>query len=142
MAMSQTDIDRVKAAFDAVKFDMGRRMLSAARGAASGVAELDTNTLVPANRLGTGTSSDTSILYGDRVWRAAPSGGGGATLDTVIAGTILRCPWNGTAWTYGGTALSARPSARTDIFFDLTGAPVATADPSWMIDGDVRTDVP
>ena len=63
------------------------------------------------------------------------------TLARAVPGTVLRCPWNGTAWTYAGAALSARPSDRTDIFFDLFGAPSTQADPAWISNGDSRTDI-
>ncbi len=63
------------------------------------------------------------------------------TLAGAMPGTSFRCPWNGTAWTYEGVALTARPSARTDIFFGYIGAPSATADPAWAISGDWREDV-
>ena len=63
------------------------------------------------------------------------------TLARAVPGTVLRCPWNGTAWTYSGVAISARPSARADIYFELIGAPPAIASPSWMLNGDSRTDV-
>jgi hypothetical protein len=62
-------------------------------------------------------------------------------LAIAIPGTVFRCPWNGSAWTYNGSPLAARPSSRTDIFFELVGAPAATADPSWIISGDTRMDV-
>lgn len=63
---------------------------------------------------------------------ALEAGGGSGTisLSRVTPGAVLRCPWNGTEWTYAGSALSVRPSARTDIYFELTGAPVATASPA------------
>ena len=70
----------------------------------------------------------------------AQKGVGGA-VGSALPGTRLSCVWNGTAWTYGGSALSARPSSRTDIFFELYGAPAATADPAWMINGDSRVDL-
>lgn len=68
---------------------------------------------------------------------------GGATLATVIAGTRLVCTWNSSTskWAYNGTDLDARPSSRADIFFVLTGAPAATADPAWALAGDKREDV-
>lgn len=66
---------------------------------------------------------------------------GTLTLTTAAPGAVFRCPWNGSAWTYNGSALAARPSARTDIFFELVGAPAATADPSWIATGDSRMDV-
>lgn len=66
---------------------------------------------------------------------------GTISLSRLTPGTVLRCPWNGTAWTYAGTAISSRPSSRTDIYFELVGAPVATASPAWMLDGDSRVDI-
>ena len=63
------------------------------------------------------------------------------TLATAPAGSVFRCPWNGSAWTYDGVALSARPSSRTNIFFGYVGAPAATADPTWALAGDWREDV-
>lgn len=66
---------------------------------------------------------------------------GTLTLTTAAPGAVFRCPWNGSAWTYNGSALAARPSARADIFFELVGAPAATADPAWILSGDSRMDV-
>lgn len=68
---------------------------------------------------------------------------GTLTLTQAIPGTRFVCPWNsGTSkWTYSGIGLNARPSSRTDIFFVYTGAPAATADPTWAITGDKREDV-
>lgn len=66
-------------------------------------------------------------------------------MANALPGTTIRCLWNGTAWTINGAALSARPSSRTDIYFDLVGSTAAAsggpADPSWLINGDSRTDV-
>ncbi len=65
------------------------------------------------------------------------------TLTQAAPGARFTCLWNsGTSkWAYNGTDLNARPSGRTDIFFDLIGAPAATADPVWAIAGDMRKDV-
>lgn len=79
-----------------------------------------------------------AITLGTTAITWAPMGG---SLASVAAGSVFRIPWNGSAWTYSGVALTARPSARTDIFFDLWGAPAATASPDWALDGDSRTDV-
>lgn len=108
MAMSQTDIDRVKAAFDTVKADMSRRLTTALRGAVDGVAELDASRLVPTNRLGTGTADSATILYGDRTWGAAPSGAGGftyvgsgdPTITDAPAGATYLDNLTGTVWEY------------------------------------------
>ena len=81
-----------------------------------------------------GTSPDGSGNYTIAV-------GGAETLATAPAGSVFRCPWNGSAWTYNGTAMSARPSTRTEIFFGYVGAPAATADPAWALAGDWREDV-
>ncbi len=78
---------------------------------------------------------------GTNAWAASGGGAAVGTLATIVAGSILRCPWNGTAWTYAGTALTDRPSARTDIFFQLTGAPYTIADPAWMLTTDDRIDL-
>lgn len=89
------------------------------KGAANGIASLDSNSLVPTTQLPT------------------------IPLSAMPPGTRLACPWNsGTSkWTYDGTDLNARPSSRTDIFFVLTGAPAATADPAWALAGDKREDI-
>ncbi len=63
------------------------------------------------------------------------------TLNDLPAGSLIQCVWNGSAWTYNGTPLSSRPSARTDIFMFLVGAPAATSDPAWAIPGDQRLDI-
>jgi hypothetical protein len=63
-------------------------------------------------------------------------------LARATPGTVFRCPWVNTAWTYAGVALTARPSTRTDIFFDYFGAPADTTDPAWGLNGDSRTDAP
>lgn len=111
MAMSQTDIDRVKAAFDTVKADMGRRLTTTLRGAVNGVAELDASRLVPTDRLGTGTAGAATILYGNRTWGAAPAGGSGTpTVETMPAGFAMI------------TSSTTRPTARTDIPVIFTGA--------------------
>lgn len=111
MAMSQTDIDRVKAAFDTVKADMGRRLTTTLRGAENGVAELDASQLIPTSQLGTGTADATTILYGDRTWGAAPSGAataggftyvgsGDPTITDAPAGATYLDTLTGTVWEY------------------------------------------
>jgi hypothetical protein len=92
---------------------------SSQKGAANGVATLDGSSLLPTAQLPT------------------------IPLAALPAGTRLACPWNsGTSkWRYNGVDLNARPSARTDIFFVLTGAPAATADPVWALAGDKREDI-
>lgn len=37
-----------------------------------------------------------------------------------------------------GAVASARPSARTDIYFDLIGGSSAVTDPAWLLNGDAR----
>lgn len=77
--------------------------------------------------------------------RAGGTGSGGGitalNLANAAPNTLFRLPWNGSAWTYAGTALTARPSSRTDLYFDLVGAPATTADPAWLLDNDTRTDL-
>lgn len=69
------------------------------------------------------------------------------TLAAAVPGSMILCPWSAgaSAWTYGGTPLSSRPSSRTDIFFLLAGAAAVgsggPADPAWMVSGDARLDV-
>lgn len=89
------------------------------KGSANGVASLDSNSLVPTTQLPT------------------------IPLSAMPPGTRFVCPWNaGTSkWRYNGVDLNARPSNRTDIFFVMTGAPAATADPTWAIAGDKREDI-
>lgn len=121
MAMSQTDIDRVKAAFDTVKQDMGRRLTTALRGAVNGVAELDASRLIPTNRLGAGTASSMTILYGDRTWNAPPSG---TTLENLPTGSVFY------------TSTTTRPTSRADVMVIFTGA----ADPGAnAFNGDLWT---
>jgi hypothetical protein len=57
---------------------------------------------------------------------------GNNTLATAVAGSRFTILWNEVAWP------SNRPSARTDIYFDLIGGDNTVANPAWMIDGDAR----
>jgi hypothetical protein len=50
----------------------------------------------------------------------------------ALAGTRFTILYNGSAWP------GSRPSARTDIYFDLIGGGTGVADPAWMINGDAR----
>lgn len=63
------------------------------------------------------------------------------TLKSVASGTLIRSQWNGSSWTYGGSALSARPTSRADVFFDLYGAPSGTAKPAWALATDSLTNL-
>lgn len=94
---------------------------------------------VTASMVGLGNVDNTSDAT--KTFTAAQIASGTISMSRLTPGTVLRCPWNGTAWTYAGAALSSRPSARTDIYFELVGAPAATADPAWMLDGDTRIDL-
>lgn len=75
MAMSQTDIDRVKTAFDAVKADVGNRVKTSLVGGAGGVAPLDADGLVPASLLpaGIGGGNTTRVVYTGSSWPPRPS---------------------------------------------------------------------
>ena len=73
-------------------------------------------------------------------------GGGGSafipSLDNALSGSRFTCLWNGSnAWQYNGVNLNARPTSRSDIFFDLVGAPSTITDPIWAQLGDRRYDV-
>jgi len=98
---------------------LASKLDSSQKGAANGVASLDSGAKI--------ATSQIPVL----------------TLATAPAGTRFVCQWNSATskWAYNGTDLTTRPSSRTDIFFVLTGAPAATADPSWAIAGDKREDV-
>lgn len=87
-------------------------------GAANGLATLDANAKLTATQM--------------------PA----SSLASAPAGATFRCLWNGTDWTYNGTALgSNRPSTRTDIFFGYIGAPATKADPTYALTGDWREDI-
>ena len=90
---------------------------------------------VHASRHGLGGADQISL-------HAAQINDGFLGLARATPGTVFRCPWVNTAWTYAGVALTARPSTRTDIFFDYFGAPADTTDPAWGLNGDSRTDAP
>lgn len=76
-------------------------------------------------------------------------GGGGAELTGPIAlayapvGTRVTAGWSSgsAAWMYGGVAVTGRPGGRADLYWDLMGAPAATATPAWFGDLDARWDV-
>lgn len=96
-----------------------------------------------------GRAQDGIAKMGDRIGRlldavnelaARPGGGASMTLATAPPGLRFTCPWDGTAWTYAGTPLTARPSQRADIFFEYAGAPAGTAGPSYAQAGDRRYD--
>jgi hypothetical protein len=55
------------------------------------------------------------------------------TYATMPSGSIFRLVWNGSAWP------AARPSTRTDVYFDLFGAPTGTPEPSWLQAADTVT---
>ena len=52
------------------------------------------------------------------------------TYATAAPGTLFRLVWNGVSWP------ASRPSSRTDIYFNLYGAPTTAAVPSWLLLGD------
>ena len=54
-----------------------------------------TSGTVAAIRLGSGTTNSSTILYGDNVWRTAPSGGSGTVTSVTVSGS--------TGLTVGGT---------------------------------------
>ena len=76
-------------------------------------------------------------------------GGGGAELTGPIAlayapvGTRVTAGWSSgsAAWMYDGVAVTGRPGGRADLYWDLMGAPAATATPAWFGDLDARWDV-
>jgi len=71
---------------------------------------------VPTARLGTGTASSSTILYGDQTYKAEP-GGGGKILQVVTATTTTNA--NITTDTFTDTTLTAdiTPSATSSLIF-------------------------
>lgn len=70
------------------------------------------------------------------LWVATLPAGG--TLGTVVPGVVIRIMYVGGNWTYAGQSITARPSTRTDIFFELVGGDSTVLDPSWMLESDTR----
>lgn len=122
-----------KALVRAANAAAGRTAIAAADDAA--VVKLTTDQTVG----GVKTFSVAPVVPDNSFTFAKLSGVG--DLESLAPGSIVCCPWNGTAWTYNGTALTTRPSSRTDIFFELTGAPAATAAPGWQLAFDRREDI-
>ena len=108
-------------------------------GSGGGGGSIGTSSDVALNSLANGQllGYDSSL----QKWKNVTGQNSTLELESALTGSVFRCQWNGTAWTYSGTALSARPSSRTDIYFDLVGAPASTSDPSWIIPGDSRMDI-
>ena len=111
-----------------------------------------TSGTVPIARIPTGTSGTTVALGNhthsgyaatSHMHNASDINAGFLGLAAAPVGSRFVCLWNGTTlkWTYAGVDLNARPSARTDVFFVLCGAPAATTDPAWALSGDKREDV-
>jgi hypothetical protein len=71
-----------------------------------------------------------------QVIEAGPQGPPGptgfATYENALTGSRYTILYNNVAWP------ASRPSARTDIYFDLIGGDNTVADPGWMINGDAR----
>ncbi len=92
-------------------------------GSNSIVLEIGSDTLI-------GNQNPAEIIT---IIESGPQGAPGqATLETAVAGSRFTILWDGVAWP------NTRPSARTDIYFDLIGGDDTVADPDWMIDGDAR----
>lgn len=84
-------------------------------------ASQTTSGIFAVGRLGTGTPSSATILYGDGTWKTAPAGGSGSpTYETVPAGSTFTLDRSGGAW-------PARPTTRTDVVIRWRGtAPAPT----------------
>jgi hypothetical protein len=58
-------------------------------------------------------------------------------LADLPAGSVVTVYWDGTDWKYAGAAITARPTARTDITVDFID-PLGTATPpAWALTGDL-----
>lgn len=87
-------------------------------------------------------TSSVTVLNSE--WPTLNPGTGGGTapgLPGLPAGVVIRCLWDGAGWAYDGARLTARPTARTDLYVELWGGPATEPDPTWMIDGDSRADL-
>ena len=67
---------------------------------------------VPTARLGTGTASSSTVLYGDQTYKAEP--GGGKLLQIVSAVSTSSTSFAGTSWVdVAGSSIAITPSATT-----------------------------
>lgn len=95
---------------------------------------------VPSARLGSGTADSSTILYGDGVWRTAPTAGGGGSVTSVG----ITAPAAGI--TVSGSPITGAGSITLALANDLaalealsgTGIPRRTADNTWSLGATVN----
>lgn len=64
-----------------------------------------------------------------------PDHGVAPSYENVPPGAAFAAHWDGANWKIGTTTVTARPTARTDVYFILLGG---TSNPAWMLSTDKR----
>lgn len=74
---------------------------------------------------------------GDKGDKGDPGDTGVATINDLPAGLTFVIVWSGTGWTLGGSTITSRPTARTDLTMHAYGGTTA---PAFAIAGDLWTE--